>query len=182
MSSPHPDVAVRPARPDDASALGAVHAHGWRTTYAALLPEQARTALEPADLAASWAQAVTDPPSARHQVLVATAEGDVVGFVAVGPGSDADADPSVEGEILVLVVDPDVQHRGHGSRLLNAAVETLRDNGFRRVTTWVPDADEPRRHFLESAGFGPDGVSRVLDASGDGTSTIRESRLSTSLS
>jgi hypothetical protein len=65
--------------------------------------------------------------------------------------------------------------------LLNAAVEALRDKGFQRVSIWVPDADEPRRRFLESAGFGPDGATRVLDASGDGTSTVRETRLATRL-
>jgi GNAT superfamily N-acetyltransferase len=181
VSSPHPDVSVRPARPQDAAALGDVHARGWRTSYAALLPEQARTALEPADLAASWSQAVSTPPSPRHQVLVATAEGALVGFVAIAPGSDGDADPAVDAEVLVLVVDPDAQRRGHGSRLLNAAVDVLRDGGFHRVTTWVPDADEPRRRFLESAGFGADGATRVLDTSGDGSSTVRESRLATAL-
>jgi GNAT superfamily N-acetyltransferase len=115
-------------------------------------------------------------------VLVATAEGALVGFVAIGPASDSDADPGVDAEVLVLVVDPDAQRRGHGSRLINAAVDVLRDGGFRRVTTWVPDADEPRRRFLESAGFGADGATRVLDTSGDGTSTVRESRLATTLS
>lgn len=182
MTTPHADVSVRPARPEDAPVLGAVQAHGWRTSYAALLPEHARMALEPADLAAAWSEAVSAPPSPRHQVLVATAQGDVVGFVAFGPGEDADSDPAADAEILVLVVDPDAQHRGHGSRLLNAAVETMREDGFGTVRTWVPDADQPRRLFLESAGFGADGATRVLDASGDGTSTVRESRLASRLS
>jgi GNAT superfamily N-acetyltransferase len=182
VSTPHADVSVRPARPQDAEALGAVHAHGWRTSYATVLPQQARTALEPADLAAAWSQAVTAPPSRRHRVLVALDHGELVGFVALAPASDADADPAVDGEILVLVVDPDAQRRGHGSRLLNASVDLLRDEGVRRITTWVPDADSPRRQFLESAGFGLDGATRVLDASGDGTSTVSESRLATTLS
>jgi GNAT superfamily N-acetyltransferase len=182
VSAPHPDVSVRPARAQDGAALGDIHARAWRTTYATLLPEEARTALEPGDLAASWSQAVSAPPSRRHRVLVATAEGALVGFVALGPASDEDADQAVDAEIMVLVVDPDTQHRGHGSRLLNAAVDVLRDDGFRRVATWVPDADGPRREFLESAGFGVDGATRVLDTSGDGTSTVRESRLATTLS
>jgi GNAT superfamily N-acetyltransferase len=158
-----------------------VHARAWRTTYATLLPEQARTALEPHDLAASWSQAVTAPPTPRHQVLVATAQDELVGFVALGPASDSDARPDVDAEVMVLVVDPHAQGHGHGSRLLNAAVDVLRDNGFTHVTCWVPDADVPRRRFLESAGFAADGVTRVLDASGEGTSTVRESRLATNL-
>ena len=181
MSTPHADVSVRPARPQDAEALGAVHAHGWRTSYATLLPQQARTALEPGDLAAAWSQAVTDPPSRRHRVLVALAQGSSSASSPSLPPRDADADPAVDGEILVLVVDPDAQRHGHGSRLLNAAVDLLRDDGVARITTWVPDADVPRRQFLESAGFGADGATRVLDASGDGTSTVRESRLATTL-
>ncbi|GAB3593650.1 GNAT family N-acetyltransferase [Angustibacter peucedani] len=181
MTSPTPDAGVRPARPADADAIGQVHARAWRTSYGELLPDHTAAALAPESLAESWRAAVTDPPSVQHRVLVATAGPDVVGFAALSPAADTDAEPGRDAELLVLLVDPDAQHHGHGSRLLNAAADTLRDNGFGVLRAWVPEADPDRQAFLTGAGFAADGASRVLDASGDGTTTVREVRLSAAL-
>lgn len=181
MTSLTPDAGVRRASPQDADAIGQVHSRCWRTSYAELLPDVALPALAPAALAESWRAAISDPPSGRHRVLVATEGPDVVGFAALSPSGDADAEPGRDAELLVLLVDPDQQHRGHGSRLLNAAADTLRENGFAVVRSWVPEADGDRRAFLSGGGFAADGASRVLDASGDGATTVREVRLTAAL-
>ena len=175
MTSPSPDAGVRAARPSDASALGRVQARAWAATYRDLLP----AVPDESQLADAWTQAVTSPPSPRHRVLVATAGERVVGFAAVAPSRDADAaDPGTDAELLVLLVDPDALGRGHGSRLLNASADVLADSGARRLRTWVPEPDADRQRFLAGAGFAPDGATRVLDATGDGTSTLREVRMS----
>jgi GNAT superfamily N-acetyltransferase len=181
MSTPTPDAGVRPARPQDAASIGQVHANAWQASYAQLLPDRSAAALAPQALAESWLAAVSDPPSPQHRVLVATAGPDVVAFVALSPGTDADAAPGQDAEILVLLVDPESTGRGHGSRLLNASVDTLRDNGFTVLRAWVPEPDEDRQRFLAGAGFTVDGATRVLDASGDGTATVRELRWSASI-
>ena len=177
---PTPDAGVRTARPVDASAIGAVHAAAWVADYAALLPRRAAS-VDAASLSSSWQQAIEAPPSRQHRVMVATAGPEVVGFVAFGPSSDADAAaPGVDepdAEIVTLLVLPAARRTGHGSRLLNATVDTLRENGFGLVRTWVPEPDKERVDFLRAAGFAPDGAARVLDA-GDGASTVRELRLS----
>lgn len=180
MSQPTPDAGVRRARPEDADAVGAVHAASWGADYAELLPRRAGT-VDPAALAASWSQAIQAPPTPRHRVMVATAGPDVVGFVAFGPSADGDADPAADAEVVALLVHPDAQRAGHGSRLLNAAVDTLRENGFRRIRMWVPEVDEPRLAFVRGAGLADDGAGRVLDAAGDGTTTVREVRLSAAI-
>ena len=149
MSTPTPDAGVRRARPDDAPAVGAVHAASWLADYT--------------------------------ELMVATAGADVVGFVAFGPSADGDADVAADGEVVALLVDPGAQRRGHGSRLLNATVDTLREQGAARVRIWVPEVDEPRLAFVQAAGFAPDGAARVLDAAGDGTTTVREVRLSAAI-
>ena len=90
------------------------------------------------------------------------------------PATDADATPGQDAELLILLVDPASIGRGHGSRLLNASADTLRDNGFTVLRAWVPEPDTDRQRFLAGAGFTADGAARVLDASGDGTATVRE--------
>lgn len=180
MTSPAtPDAAVRAARSGDAEALGSVHARAWAQAYAGLLPD-GPLAARPEQLAQAWHDAVTDPPSPQHRVLVATEGADVVGFAAVGPGADADAVEGEDAELVVLLVDPDRQRRGHASRLLSACADTLRERGFQRLRGWVPEADAARAAFLATSGFGLDGAARVLDA-GDTRTPVREVRWSAAL-
>jgi GNAT superfamily N-acetyltransferase len=177
MSTPTPDAGVRPARPQDAPELGAVHARAWQAAYGDLLPDRHASALAPEALAQSWLEAIAAPPSADHLVLAATAGTDVVGFAAIGPAADVDAEQGQDAELVTLVVDPDRTGQGHGSRLLNASADTLRDKGFRTLRAWVPEPDEQRQRLLAGAGFAVDGAVRVLDA-GDGAATVREQRWS----
>ncbi len=65
--------------------------------------------------------------------------------------------------------------------MLNACADTARERGTAVLRAWVPEADTDRQGFLQQAGFAPDGATRVLDASGDGASTVREVRLSARL-
>ena len=83
----------------------------------------------------------------------------MVGFAAVGPSADPDA-TDVDAELLVGGVSPGARRAGHGSRLLNATVDTAGLTGFARVRTWLLAADGGTRGFLEAAGFAPDGARR----------------------
>lgn len=167
------DVAVRPARPGDAPAVGAVQARSWRQAFGAVVGP-----LDERELASAWAAAIETPPSPRHAVLVATAGGLVVGFVAVAPAGDPDLGADV-GEIAVLAVDPAHQRAGHGSRLLSAATSTLRDRGVTGVVAWLPLPDAVMRNFLGEAGMVADGARRTL-AAADG-STVTQLRLTAAL-
>lgn len=163
MNLPAADASVRAATAADAAAIGEVQAAAWRASYSDLLPSATLDALDPAGLAEIWRDAIVRPPSGTHRVLVAVAAGVVVGFAAVVP--DADAGPEVA-EIAALVVSPLAQRAGHGSRLLNASVDRVRDQGFERVVGWVLEADEVRRRFLADAGFAEDGARRSFATGG----------------
>ncbi len=175
---PAADASVRAARPGDAAEMGAVQAAAWHASYAEVLPPAVLAALDPAAIGAVWSTAIAEPPSRSHSVLVALARGAVVGFVATAPL--APAQPGV-GEIAALVVAPSAQREGHGSRLLNAGADRLRDNGFEHVVIWVPVGDDVRLRFLTAAGFAPEGAERTLDLTGDGSARLREQRLIASL-
>jgi GNAT superfamily N-acetyltransferase len=130
--------------------------------YGNLLPERALAALTPAELTPVWEQAVRQPPSPAHAVLVAVGDDLVVGFAAAGPSEDRDAGPA-QGQLAVLVVDPAHQRSGHGSRLLSAVVDHLRTAGITSMTAWLPEGDLARSAFLTSAGMVPDGARRTFD-------------------
>jgi ribosomal protein S18 acetylase RimI-like enzyme len=179
-TGPVADASARIARPNDAAAVGMVQAAVWRAAYGEVLAPEVVDQFDPASFARVWRDSLDAPPSPRHLLLVGCAGEQVVGFVAVGPSIDPDASET-SGEILGLGVHPDARHGGHGSRLLNAAVDTLRGKGFSSMSVWLLAHDEGTRAFLTAAGLSPDGAyrDRVIDV--DGT-LAREVRLTADLS
>ena len=165
---------VRPARPEDAGEIARIQLATWRVAYRRILPRHVLDNLDEAYLARRWSAAVQEPPSGAHRVLVAVeqaAQSYLVGFVASGP-ADADAlAPDEPAEALGsdvaavtdLLVEPRWGRRGHGSRLLAAAVEHWRGDGLTRAVAWAFDADAATRKFLGSTGWEPDGATRALD-------------------
>ncbi|MGL5859965.1 MAG: GNAT family N-acetyltransferase, partial [Phycicoccus sp.] len=174
------DASVRAARPNDAPAVGLVQAVVFRETYAGRLRDDVLAALEPESFARVWRDSLAAPPVGVHRLLVACAGDQVVGVVAVGPSQDPDAGPA-QGEVTLLAVHPDARRQGHGSRLLNAAVDVLREAGAEIVAVWLLADDEGGRAFLGSSGLAPDAAYRDRVVADDG-STLREVRLTARLS
>ncbi|MER6585101.1 GNAT family N-acetyltransferase [Micromonospora chalcea] len=165
---------VRPARPEDAGEIARVQLATWRVAYRRILPRHVLDNLDEAYLARRWSAAVQEPPSGAHRVLVAVeeaAQSYLVGFIASGPadaealapGEPADALASGVAAVTDLLVEPRWGRRGHGSRLLAAAVEHWRADGLTRAVAWAFDADAATRNFLGSTGWEPDGATRALD-------------------
>lgn len=172
---PLADASVRRARPNDAPAVGMVQAVVFRESYAGRVPDDVVARFEPDAFARAWRDSLTAPPEGVHRLLVACAGEQVVGLSAIGPSQDPDAEP-LWGEVTVLGVHPDARRQGHGSRLLNASVDLLRDAGAGAVALWLLADDEAARAFLTASGFAPDGAFRDRVVSPDGK-TLREVRL-----
>jgi ribosomal protein S18 acetylase RimI-like enzyme len=177
---PTADASVRTAKPTDAPAVGVVQAAVWTQAYAGRLPDDVVALFEAPSFAKAWRQSLENPPEGVHRLLVARAGEQVVGFAAIGPSQDPDSGQAT-GEVTAIGVHPGARRMGHGSRLLNACVDTLRGAGAEDVATWVLADDEATRAFLVASGRGPDGAyrDRVVSAEGD---TLREVRLVASLS
>jgi L-amino acid N-acyltransferase YncA len=171
------DVAVRAARPGDVPEIARIQIETWRTAYKRFLPRSVLDALDQGQAEQAWGAAVAEPPSPSHRVLVATEGDTLVGFAAVGPSEEEDARPG-EAAVAALLVEPRWGRRGHGSRLLAAAVDHLRADAATRLVAWVPDGDRASTEFYSSAGWERDGLVRTLEAEGG---TVRETRWHVSL-
>jgi len=163
---------VRTARPDEAGEIARIQLATWRTAYRRLLPRHVLDELDEDFLAQRWRAAIETPPSARHRVLVAVEQGEsayLVGFAATGPADDDALAPGEDAlgpdvaAVTELLVEPRWGRRGHGSRLLAAAVDLWRSDGFATALAWVYEQDPATRAFLTSSGWAPDGASRALD-------------------
>ena len=172
MSSPWELAAgfVRPAREKDAVDLARVQVASWGSALAGIVPPALLADLTSEEASAvwrdRWREAITSPPTSRHHVLAAVygeLPREVVGFVSAGPATDADRWPGTDAEIYEFRVLPERTRQGHGSRLLQAAADTLVSDGFRTMSAWVLSADSAMLGFLESAGWAADGARGELD-------------------
>jgi GNAT superfamily N-acetyltransferase len=164
---------VRPARPEDAAEIARIQLTTWRTAYRRMFPPHVLANLDEAYLARGWSEAIAEPPSPRHRVLIAVEQGEsaspVVGFAAAGPADEqalAPEEPPLGDDVAAitdLLVEPRWGRRGHGSRLLAATVDLWREDAFKSAVAWAYDADTVMRKFLESTGWEPDGAGRALD-------------------
>lgn len=175
------DVSCRVAWADDAPAIAAVQVRAWRASYEGILPRELLDGLVADDLTAVWSRSLTNPPDARNRALVALERNLVTGFTLTGPATDPDCDPVCDGELSDLTVDPHKRHAGHGSRLMQAGIDTLKADRFTRAVIWLAAQDDEARVFLTAAGWAPDGAHRTLDLTGDGSVQVKQVRLHTDL-
>jgi GNAT superfamily N-acetyltransferase len=181
------DVSVRPARPGDAEEIARIQRETLAMAYEGVMPVEYFSQLADPAVRQELTQAIADTirsDSPGHWALVA-AEGDrlvglcsfamavIEGISALEP---ADQDPDRTGFVEQILVEPRWGRRGHGSRLLAAATDLMREAGLARAVSWVPESNEATLTFLTSAGWARDGYARGLDT---GSATLRELRLHT---
>ncbi|MGH3983657.1 MAG: GNAT family N-acetyltransferase [Pseudonocardiaceae bacterium] len=169
---------VRAATPADACALAAVHRLTWRTAYSELLPARVLDELDAPQVQQAWADTVEGAAT----VLIAMEGDHPVGFVVAGPAPESEvaaadgvlpSDAARTALVSTLLVEPRWGRRGHGGRLLAAAVAVLRDAGATRGIAWVPAEDPASLNFYRRIGWEPDGTVRTLDADGRALREIR---------
>lgn len=163
---------VRPARPDDAAAIARLRIDTWRAAYAGIVDADVLGGLgvDDADIERRQ-QRIREPPPGVH-TLVATSDGEVVGFVVAGPTRDGGG-AELTGEIYAIYVDAAYWGTGIGRQLMGASMSALRREGFARVTLWVLEGNARARRFYEVAGLAPDGARKLLEM---GTAPVPEIR------
>ncbi|GAA1731721.1 GNAT family N-acetyltransferase [Aeromicrobium alkaliterrae] len=158
---------VRLAWPDDAATLAALQRRTWLADGMFGVSDEQGLADAFGDLdehADRWRSTLTHSPEARFRVLVAAADGVVVGFAVVHPGTDPDADQVRDAELGDLAVTPDARRAGHGTRLVQAAVDTAAADGFGLLRAWVAAGDDATRLLLTTGGWASDSAHRELEA------------------
>ncbi len=172
---------VRLASAGDAAAIASVQTAAWHAAFDGIWPAEIFESLAAADIEMQWARAVISPPGPGFRVLVATAGDAVVGYSAVAPAGDDDAGPA-DMELVAWEVAPPARGNGHGTRLLSAAVDHVRQLGGGTLMVWSLATDDARTGLLRACGFAPDGAHReVALADGWGGAqaapTLRQVRL-----
>jgi ribosomal protein S18 acetylase RimI-like enzyme len=156
-------VEIRPARPDDAAAVAAVHTRSWQGAYEHVFGAERLAAI---DLARR--QALAEQAIASGGVAVAEQDGRTVGFVSVGPSSDVEG----EGELFAIYVLPEAWGSGAGHALMDAGKDLLRAS-YSDATLYVL-VDNPRaRRFYEREGWALDGTRKTGEFLGMSVAEVR---------
>ncbi|MCA1657468.1 MAG: GNAT family N-acetyltransferase [Actinobacteria bacterium] len=168
---------IRPATPEDAEVIAAVHVASWRATYRGIFADEV---LDGPDLAANrlrlWQRLLgPDRPDRSATVVAERADGVIVGFAFTTASRDDDSDAGTA-ELNSIYARPDAWGTGAGRELMTAALGGLRDAGFAAVTLWVLDGNARARRFYERAGFAPDGASKTEPYAGTTITEVRYRR------
>ncbi|RMB59788.1 GNAT family N-acetyltransferase [Tessaracoccus antarcticus] len=172
---PVPD-SVRLAMPAEAVDVARLQRRSWSSVP---VLADAMTGISADETVRAWHDAIVKPPLAHCRVLVAIGDGAIVGFAVTGPSNDPDAEPT-DGLIAEFVVDEPSIEAGHSSRLINAAVDTLRADGYQVATMWLPTDADATREFLVGCGWGTDGAHREMGPE-DGDVSMKLIRLVTDI-
>ena len=150
-------ISIRPARPQDARQIGAVHVDAWRSAYPGILSDRTLAGMSAAQQAAYYAAMIRRDGGVF--VAVESGSGNVVGFGSVGQRGSSRGSPLADGEIHTLYVLDDWREMGIGRRLMLAGSLHLATAGCRSAFLWVL-SDNPSRWFYQRLGG-----KRVADGS-----------------
>jgi len=167
---------IRAASQGDGPAIGVVVVRGWQAAYRGLIPQDFLDGLDPARRGHWWQKLLAEGLSPREAVLVADVDGEVVGFVAVGPFTFRNDDQSHEGGVRALYLLPERWGQGMGRDLMAAGLQRLHGSGFEDASLWVLDSNERARRFYERGGWRADGETQLDDSFGPPLREVRYRR------
>jgi ribosomal protein S18 acetylase RimI-like enzyme len=148
-------VVYREATADDAEELAQLGAHTFTDTFGHLY--------QPADLeiflqnhsAANWAKELND---SAFEVRVAERDGQLVGYVKLGPPHLPFEPRGEAAELRQLYVLEEVKGQGIAHELMNWVIERARDRRADHLYLSVFTENHRARRFYEKYGFEPEGT------------------------
>jgi len=152
LQAPLPDVAIRPAAPADATAMGRLGALLVRTHHD-FDPDRfiAATPQTEHGYGAFLGRQLAEP---NIVLLVAERDGEVVGYTYAGiEGTDYMALRGPAGVLYDIVVDPAHRGQGVGRMLLDATLKALQAKGAPRVVLSTAERNGAAQRLFARAGF-----------------------------
>ncbi len=136
----------------DGPDVARIYVESWNEGFGHLLGRRELTNTE----VTRWAAGLVD---GRARWFLAADEDATVGFAGVCPSRDP-VDPGL-GELDTIAVDPAHWRTGVGRTLMEAAVDSLREDGYARAILWTPDRYGRGHAFYERMGWERTGAARA---------------------
>jgi GNAT superfamily N-acetyltransferase len=162
---------LRTAQESDLEFIGGLHQQSRAAAYAHILSPEALDAGAAQALSEWWAERWKWERD-THQLTVAELDGEVIGFLYVGPSEEPDA-----AELYAIHVAPPHVGSGVGKALMERALEQLTKTGKTRGLLWVLEGNDRARRFYERGDWKPDGTTRTEAVNGEPVPQLRYSRI-----
>ena len=138
---------IRRAEIQDAPRLGELHAQCWLELYPAVLPPQVLAELSAPMMTSLWEKFVNR--GGAYEQYVAEVDGEIVGFVGIGPGREEGYQEAVE--LYFIYVAPGHRRSKIGRQLLKTVQAHY---------TWLWSGNREAQLFYRKAKFFPDSIAR----------------------
>ena len=139
---------IRKAQNSDLNAIAGVNQTTWQATYADLYPTDFLKSRTLESMTKEWEVALQDRnPSVSW--FVAEEGEKIVGYA--GAGRIPDSGLEYGAELYSIIVSPDQQKKGIGSKLLGEAARFLQRLEVKSLMVWIPQ-ENPFHRFYEKQG------------------------------
>ena len=139
---------IRPARVEDAEAIGWISVTAWRETYAGIMPDDYLAALSIEQRAAAFRDGIAKPGDKQAIFVALDGTARVVGFAVSGPTREVSL--GTDGEIFAINLVAAAKRQGLGLRLMAAMAAHLSNQNFSQAGLWVIDQNASARRFYET--------------------------------
>lgn len=152
------DFITRPAVLSDASGIARVHIKTWQCAYRGQIPDSYLDSLSIEERAKGWKKILSKLENGNY-ALVAERQNQIVGWCTFGKSRDEDVIDG-RGELYGIYIDPQYTGMGIGSKLMEVAMDTLQNEGYKETTLWVLETNVKTRKFYEKKGWKIEGKKK----------------------
>jgi ribosomal protein S18 acetylase RimI-like enzyme len=142
--------------------IGYVHAMSWKKAYQGIVPQPYLDQLTPESRSAFFKKVIS---ISNHEFYLAYLSELPIGMMSIGKSRDDDLDDHV-GEVSAIYLMSDYWGKGYGRRMMDFAVNRLKNQSYQAVTLWVLEDNHRARTFYEKFGYVFDGKKEEVDIGG----------------
>lgn len=140
-------IVIRSITEEDIPQVVDIQVDGWKTAYKGIIDDDFLNSM---DKQARIEQRKKDYKNGPF--IVATIDGEVVGFCRYYDNVLSSDGESCDCEIMALYVKPELKKHGIGRAMFNYAVNDLKNRGKSKMILWCLKENYPSRVFYEKMG------------------------------
>lgn len=153
---------MRIPEPADGPRIAEIHFEAWRRFYKRLVPAEVIEERTLEIRQRQWREKLADPPE-REIILVAEADGEVIGFMTGIPSPYPDRDAEKVVNLNAVYLDPARIREGVAAALYTRFVQIAEELGYEELEGQVYPDNDRSRGFFRDRGWVLDGHEQVVN-------------------